>query len=81
MAQRNSQFEAWDMLSGPRRARNWAAPEQYLDIVGVNFYSANEWEVPGRTQAALGRGIGRSALDAAATSCWRKCPRATSARY
>jgi len=46
LAQRNSQFEAWDMLAGI------AAPElggagRYLDIVGVNFYAANEWEVPG----------------------------------
>jgi beta-glucosidase/6-phospho-beta-glucosidase/beta-galactosidase len=37
--QYESQFEAWDMI----RDR---APE-FLDIVGVNFYAANEWEVPG----------------------------------
>lgn len=34
--QRESQFEAYDML-GPR----------YLDIIGVNYYAANQWEVPG----------------------------------
>ncbi len=46
LAQRNSQFEAWDMLSG-RIAPELGGAGQYLDIVGVNFYSANEWEVPG----------------------------------
>ncbi len=46
LAQRNSQFEAWDMLAG-RTAPELGGAESYLDIVGVNFYSANEWEVPG----------------------------------
>jgi len=46
LAQRNSQFEAWDMLTG-RVARELGGHERYLDIVGVNFYAANEWEVPG----------------------------------
>ncbi|HEY2016819.1 MAG TPA: hypothetical protein VGH38_25115 [Bryobacteraceae bacterium] len=44
--QRNSQFEAWDMLAG-RAAPELGGAESYLDIVGVNFYAANEWEVPG----------------------------------
>jgi beta-glucosidase/6-phospho-beta-glucosidase/beta-galactosidase len=46
LAQRNSQFEAWDMLTG-RAAPELGGAETYLDIVGVNFYAANEWEVPG----------------------------------
>ena len=46
LAQRNSQFEAWDMLSG-RTAPELGGNERYLDIVGLNFYAANEWEVPG----------------------------------
>jgi hypothetical protein len=37
--QRASQFEAFDMIA--------AAGPDYLDIVGVNFYAANQWEVPG----------------------------------
>lgn len=37
--QRASQFEALDMIR--------AAGPGYLDIVGVNFYAANQWEVPG----------------------------------
>jgi hypothetical protein len=37
--QRASQFEALDMIA--------AAGPDYLDIVGVNFYAANQWEVPG----------------------------------
>jgi len=46
LAQRNSQFEAWDMLAG-RTQPELGGAERYLDIVGVNFYAANEWEVPG----------------------------------
>jgi hypothetical protein len=46
LAQRNSQFEAWDMLTG-RIAPELGGQEQYLEFVGVNFYAANEWEVPG----------------------------------
>lgn len=46
LQQRNSQFEAWDMIAG-RAAPELGGAERYLDIVGVNFYAANEWEVPG----------------------------------
>jgi len=45
-AQRNSQFEAWDMIAG-RAAPELGGAERYLDVVGVNFYAANQWEVPG----------------------------------
>jgi beta-glucosidase/6-phospho-beta-glucosidase/beta-galactosidase len=45
-AQRASQFEAWDMIAG-RMAPELGGNEQSLDIVGVNFYAANQWEVPG----------------------------------
>ena len=44
--QRNSQFEAWDMLAG-RSEPHLGGAEKYLDIVGLNFYAANQWEVPG----------------------------------
>jgi len=46
LAQRNSQFEAWDMITG-RAAPELGGAERYLDIVGLNFYAANEWEMPG----------------------------------
>ncbi len=46
VAQRNSQFEAWDMIAG-RTAPELGGAERFLDIVGVNFYAANQWEVPG----------------------------------
>jgi len=46
LAQRNSQFEAWDMITG-RAAPELGGAECYLDIVGLNFYAANQWEVPG----------------------------------
>ncbi len=35
-AQREAQFEAWDLLAG----------QGALDVVGINFYHANEWEHP-----------------------------------
>ena len=44
--QRASQFEAWDMIAS-RAAPELGGAEEYLDIVGVNFYAANQWEVPG----------------------------------
>ena len=44
--QTNSQYEAWDMLAG-RVAPELGGAERYLDIIGVNFYAANQWEVPG----------------------------------
>ncbi|MEO7191177.1 MAG: beta-glucosidase [Vicinamibacterales bacterium] len=45
-AQRASQFEAWDMMAG-LRDRELGGAARYLDIVGVNFYHDNQWEVPG----------------------------------
>jgi len=45
-AQNDSQWEAWDMISG-RRDPDLGGGERYLDIVGVNFYHDNQWEVPG----------------------------------
>ncbi len=44
--QRASQFEAWDMVTG-RIAPELGGAERYLDVVGVNYYAANQWEVPG----------------------------------
>ncbi len=41
-AYRQSQFQAWDMISG----RLWpelGGQERYLDVVGVNFYPHNQW--------------------------------------
>jgi beta-glucosidase/6-phospho-beta-glucosidase/beta-galactosidase len=43
--QNGSQYEAWDMLTG-RVAPELGGAEEYLDIVGVNFYAANQWEMP-----------------------------------
>ncbi len=47
--QRRSQFEAWDMIAG-RTAPELGGAEHYLDIVGLNFYAANQWEMPGGTK-------------------------------
>jgi hypothetical protein len=44
--QYNSQFEAWEMIAG-RKDPELGGAERYLDVVGVNYYAANQWEVPG----------------------------------
>ena len=41
-AYRLSQFQAWDMLGG-RLCPELGGGEEFLDIVGVNFYPYNEW--------------------------------------
>ncbi len=43
--QRASQFDAWDMLAGGLHPEVGGHPK-YLDIVGVNYYHANQWEYP-----------------------------------
>jgi hypothetical protein len=43
--QREAQFEAWDMLAGGMEPQLGGHP-RYLDIVGVNYYHANQWEHP-----------------------------------
>lgn len=35
-------FQAWDMLAGRRRPE-LGGDEKYLDVIGVNFYSNNQW--------------------------------------
>lgn len=44
-SQRASQFEAWDMLAGLSAPQLGGHP-RYLDIIGVNYYHANQWEYP-----------------------------------
>ncbi len=44
--QRESQFEAWDMLCGRREPELGGAP-QFLDLVGVNYYHSNQWQTDG----------------------------------
>lgn len=41
-AYRLAQYQAWDMISG----RHWpllGGDDQYLDIIGVNYYDHNQW--------------------------------------
>jgi beta-glucosidase/6-phospho-beta-glucosidase/beta-galactosidase len=45
--QNAAQFEAWDMLGGAMEPQLGGHP-RYLDIVGVNYYHANQWEHPDR---------------------------------
>jgi hypothetical protein len=43
--QRAGQFQAWDMLGGKSAAELGGHP-RYLDIMGLNYYHANQWEHP-----------------------------------
>jgi len=43
-----SQFQAWDMLAG-RLEPQLGGHRRYLDILGVNFYPHNQWEIEGNT--------------------------------
>ena len=45
---RRAQFQSWDMVSGRLRPELGGKPE-YLDIIGVNYYSNNQWFLGGRT--------------------------------
>jgi beta-glucosidase/6-phospho-beta-glucosidase/beta-galactosidase len=45
---RRAQFQAWDMLSGRLWPELGGKPE-YLDILGVNYYSNNQWFLGGGT--------------------------------
>jgi beta-glucosidase/6-phospho-beta-glucosidase/beta-galactosidase len=49
--QRASQWEAWDMLIGASAPELGGHP-RYLDVLGVNFYHDNQWEVPGGRKIA-----------------------------
>ena len=44
-AQRAGQFEAWDMITGHMEPELGGQPK-YLDIMGLNYYHANQWEHP-----------------------------------
>ena len=50
-AQRASQFEAWEMIAGTRDPHLGGRPD-LLDVMGVNFYHDNQWEVPGGEKIA-----------------------------
>jgi beta-glucosidase/6-phospho-beta-glucosidase/beta-galactosidase len=45
-AKHESQFEAFDMIAG-RQMPELGGAERYLDIIGLNYYASNQWEVPG----------------------------------
>ena len=44
-AQRASQFEAWDMITG-RVDPGLGGQPKYLDVMGLNYYHSNQWEHP-----------------------------------
>jgi beta-glucosidase/6-phospho-beta-glucosidase/beta-galactosidase len=58
---RRAQFQAWDMLSGQLWPELGGRPK-YLDILGVNYYSTNQWFLGGGT-IALGHPLYRPFRD------------------
>ncbi|MDQ3185993.1 MAG: NAD(P)-binding protein [Pseudomonadota bacterium] len=48
LAHRQSQFEAWDMLCGTTEPELGGAPH-FLDLIGVNYYHSNQWEIEGNS--------------------------------
>jgi UDP-galactopyranose mutase len=44
---RQSQFEAWDMLCGKLEPELGGEP-RFLDLIGVNYYHNNQWEIDGQ---------------------------------
>jgi protoporphyrinogen oxidase/glycosyltransferase involved in cell wall biosynthesis len=46
VALRQSQFEAWDMLCGKQEPELGGEP-RFLDLIGVNYYHSNQWEIDG----------------------------------
>ena len=72
-AHRQAQFEALDMLAG------WSWPglggrPEYLDVIGVNYYSDNQWFAGGRTIK-----VGPSALPSVPRDPGRDASSATAA--
>ena len=45
---RSSMFEAWDMLTG-RVQPELGGAEEYLDVIGINYYDKNQWWNFGKT--------------------------------
>lgn len=45
-AYRQSQFEAWDMIAGSAHPE-LGGDARYLDVIGVNYYHSNQWELQG----------------------------------
>ncbi|SCY80422.1 Protoporphyrinogen oxidase [Nitrosospira sp. Nl5] len=48
LAYRESQFDAWDMLCGIKNPELGGAPH-FLDLIGVNYYHSNQWELDGNS--------------------------------
>lgn len=44
--QTEAQYEAWDMIGG-LRDRDLGGRARLLDVIGANYYHANQWEFPG----------------------------------
>ncbi|WP_188722820.1 beta-glucosidase [Nitratireductor aestuarii] len=48
------QFQSWDLISGSSWPQLGGSPD-LLDIIGVNYYSHNQWALGGRTIDAMHR--------------------------
>ncbi len=76
---RQAQFEAWDMLCGKAWPGLGGKPD-YLDIVGINYYSNNQWYLGGAPSSRAIRTTGRSrassprSTSATGGRCWSPRP-------
>ncbi|PSJ16004.1 FAD-dependent oxidoreductase [Nitrosomonas supralitoralis] len=46
LIQRQAQFDSWDMLCGTKDPELGGKP-YFLDLIGVNYYHSNQWEMEG----------------------------------
>lgn len=45
---RQAQFDSWDMLCGKKEPQLGGKPH-FLDLIGINYYHSNQWEIQGET--------------------------------
>jgi hypothetical protein len=68
---RRAVFEAWDMLSG-RMYPELGGSREHLDIVGVNYYWTNQWEIGDENQPLALDDPRRVSLSALLRRIWKR---------
>ena len=64
-------FESWDMLCG-RTMPELGGSRNHLDIVGINYYANNQWEIGTEEQALADEDPRRVPLRTLVTQVWRR---------
>ena len=65
------QYQAWDMLCGLAEPQLGGSP-RHLDLVGVNYYPSNQWELPSLRTLAWPGDARRSLLHALLGDVWSR---------